>query len=182
MTAGPLDMPVLTTARLFVRPFEPADLDAVVALLDDGFGPASRDQRAAWLDWAVRNVAALSDLCQPPFGDRAVVRQRDGQRVGSFGRVPLLAGRTTDRFTPELGLFWAVAPAYRGHGYAAEAAAAVVDFAFGHLNAARVVAMAEHDNAASIAVMRRLGMTVWANPTAEPPWFQTVGVRANPAG
>ncbi len=44
------------------------------------------------------------------------------------------------------------------------------------LNLGRVVATTEHDNARSIAVMRRLGMRVEANPWPEPDWFQMVGI------
>jgi hypothetical protein len=36
--------------------------------------------------------------------------------------------------------------------------------------------MTEHANAASQAVMRRLGMTLRTNPHAEPAWLQVVGV------
>jgi hypothetical protein len=39
----------------------------------------------------------------------------------------------------------------------------------------RVVATTWYDNAASTAVMRRIGMTVQHNPWPTPPWFQVVG-------
>jgi RimJ/RimL family protein N-acetyltransferase len=45
-----------------------------------------------------------------------------------------------------------------------------------------VVATTEHSNAASIGVMRRLGMDVQRNPDAQPEWFQTVGVTAATRG
>ena len=56
----------------------------------------------------------------------------------------------------------------------------MVSYAFDELDLDRVVATTEHSNLRSIAVMRRLGMTVERNPTAEPQWFQTVGVLLNP--
>src|SRR4051812_1559936 len=46
--------------------------------------------------------------------------------------------------------------------------------------ARRIVAATEHDNLASIGVMRRLGMRIERNPDPEPHWFQTVGVLFNP--
>lgn len=80
------------------------------------------------------------------------------------------------RFTPEVGLFWAVASAHRRRGYAAEAAGALVTYAFDALELLRVVATTRHDNMASVGVMRRLGMRVLSNPLPEPRWFQVVGV------
>jgi RimJ/RimL family protein N-acetyltransferase len=44
------------------------------------------------------------------------------------------------------------------------------------LHADRLIATTEHSNAASIGVMRRLGMEVQRNPDAQWEWFQTVGV------
>jgi RimJ/RimL family protein N-acetyltransferase len=186
--------PSIETPRLRVRPFVEADLDAVVALRDDCFGPASRADRLAWFGWAVRNYRALADLRQPPYGDYAVTRRADGTLVGSvglvpsfgpFGKLPWFRTRRldgpTNLFTPEMGLFWAVGSGHRRQGYAAEAAAALAAYAFDALRVDRLVATTEHANAASIAVMRRLGMTVETNPDAGPHWFQTVGVLANPA-
>jgi RimJ/RimL family protein N-acetyltransferase len=74
-----------------------------------------------------------------------------------------------------MGLYWALAPAHRGNGYATEAARALIDHAFGALNLARIVATTERSNTASRAVMRRLGMRVEENPLPEPEWFQVVG-------
>jgi RimJ/RimL family protein N-acetyltransferase len=44
----------------------------------------------------------------------------------------------------------------------------------------RIVATTQRSNAASIAVMRRLGMNVQENPDPDPPWFQVVGILAHP--
>ena len=41
---------------------------------------------------------------------------------------------------------------------------------------ARIVATTEHTNAASISVMRKLGMRIEVNPGSEPEWLQVVGV------
>jgi RimJ/RimL family protein N-acetyltransferase len=79
-----------------------------------------------------------------------------------------------------MGLFWAIDAAYRGLGYATEAARALASFAFDTLRVDRLVATTEHSNAPSIAVMRRLGMSIETNPDPEPQWFQTVGVLPNP--
>ena len=184
-------MRTLETDRLRIREFtrDGNDLDAVVSLLDACFGPAPRSERQAWLDWTVRNYVALAQLHQPPYGDCAVVLKSSDEVIGAVGLVPSFGpfeklsglglprrGKPTVRFTPELGLYWAIAPAHRGCGFATEAGRAMARFAFDELQAARLVATTEHDNAASIAVMRKLGMTIERNPDPEPAWFQTIGV------
>jgi hypothetical protein len=47
--------------------------------------------------------------------------------------------------------------------------------------AVTLIATTERSNAASIGVMRRLGMDIQRNPDAQPGWFQTVGVLFNPS-
>jgi RimJ/RimL family protein N-acetyltransferase len=187
-------MRVIETNRLIIRPFAAGDLEAVVALHDMCFAPAPRQERQAWLDWTIRNYVQLAQLHQPPYGDYAVAMQSTKEVIGAVGLVPSfgpftklaaadlpLRGKdSTHRFTPEIGLFWAIAPAHQRQGYATEAAQALATFAFDALNVARLVATTEHANAASIAVMRKLGMRIERNPDAEPHWFQTVGILAHP--
>ena len=57
----------------------------------------------------------------------------------------------------------------------------MVSYAFDELELEQIVATTENDNFRSIAVMKRLGMTIERNPSDEPHWFQTVGVLVNPA-
>ncbi len=127
------------------------------------------------------------------MGDRAMVLKESGELIGSCGYNPspipwgLLASHRAgpeapidDRCDLEMGLYWALATAHRGQGYATEAARALIDYAFAHWNLRRVVAITGHDNAASIGVMRRLGMSVESNPFPGPHWFQVVGVIESP--
>jgi GNAT superfamily N-acetyltransferase len=83
--------------------------------------------------------------------------------------------------TPEFGLFYAITPTLQGQGYATEAAQALVDYAFQHLRLKRIVATTTYENAASMGVMRKLGMRFERNPYPEPPWLQVVGVLENGA-
>jgi RimJ/RimL family protein N-acetyltransferase len=144
-----------------------------------------------WLEWTVAGYTQLETLTTPPYGERAVAL-RDGPMVGLVGLVPSLApfGRlpgfggdpaTRERFRPEVGLYWALNPRARGNGYATEAARALIEWAFANLELVRIVATTRHDNPASQAVMRRLGMRLEQNPDPEPPWFQVVGWLDAPA-
>ncbi|HTL27996.1 MAG TPA: GNAT family N-acetyltransferase [Tepidisphaeraceae bacterium] len=185
-------MKELLTARLRIRRFAREDLASVARLLDGCFGPATLDVRREWLEWAVRNYSALEQLGQPPYGDYAISLLDGGTVIGSiglvpsfgpFGKLPSLQSSSTrnaNLFRPEMGLFWAIDPKHHGQGYATEAAKTMADFAFGQLHVERLVATTEHDNFASIGVMKRLGMTIERNPDPEPQWFQTIGVLFNP--
>ncbi len=179
-------MPFLETERLLIRELTLDDLDAVHRVLNESFGDGPLEQRRTWLQWTVLNYECLGRLYQPPYGDRAIVRKADGALVGSIGFVQSLVplGRLPTFTTgtpadalhqPEFGLFWAVGVAYRGQGYASEAAGAMVEYGFTHLRLKRMVATTEHDNAASMAVMRHIGMRVERNPHADPPYFQVMG-------
>jgi RimJ/RimL family protein N-acetyltransferase len=193
-----MQMPQIETERLTIRPFALGDLDAIYRILDVELGEANtgtagamaRQQRAAWLEWSVRNYDQLAWMYQPPYGDRAVVLRQTGELIGAAGYVPALgpfgllpslragAGEATaSLYTPEVGLYWAIAPAFQRQGYATEAARALIDYALGQLNLKRIVATTTYDNAASMAVMRKAGMRVERNPLPEPPWFQVVGIR-----
>lgn len=183
-------MRALETERLLIRPFVREDADEFRRLLDEAFGAnayGSEDQARLLLEYNVVADTAHDALHQPPYEDRAIVLKETGALVGSVGLAPCLApfGRlpsfgSARHRTAEVGLFWALFPEHQGKGYATEAARAMVSYAFGELELGRIVATTEHDNLRSIAVMRRLGMTIERNPSAEPRWFQTVGVLVNP--
>jgi RimJ/RimL family protein N-acetyltransferase len=172
-----------------------ADLDVIYQIFrdigweDENLPPAEQlARRRFWLQWSSMNHIALARLTQPPYGDRAVVRQENGELIGACGLVPAwgpfgqlpyfqqLRGRSSRFHSPEMGLMWAIAPAHQRHGYATEAAQALIDYAFGTLNTGRLIATTMYDNEPSMAVMRKLGMRIERNPFPEPPWFQVVGV------
>lgn len=190
-----LHLPDLTTPRLLIRRLRMDDLDNIHRILDqEASDGGSREQRAAWLEWTVRNYDALEQLYQPPYGERAVTLRESGELIGAVGLVPDLnffaqiPGLGPDLHLqapasvsqPEVGLFWTIAQDHRGQGYAGEAARALIDFAFNELSLARIVATTAYENLPSQAVMRRLGMRVECNPFPEPPYLQVVGMLTNP--
>jgi RimJ/RimL family protein N-acetyltransferase len=168
-------IPPIETDRLLIRELTAADAAAVARLVEMG---------DRWLRWTELAYEQLAELRQPPYGDRAIELRSSRELVGLVGLVPSLGpfgllpswpGRSA-RFTPEVGLFYIVDEAHRRDGIAAEAAGALVRYAFDVLNLERLVATTERTNQASMGVMRRLGMRIECNPEPEPPWFQVVGL------
>jgi len=172
----------LETRRLVIRAFTADDLVAFRGLNEAK--PADDALAGEHLTYCQLADRVTERLRQPPLFDRAITLKTDGRFLGSVGFVPCMApfgqipgfGGKPSKNQLELGLYWATHPSERGHGYASEAARAMVDFAFESLGMGRIVALTEHTNGASIAVMNSLGMRIERNPLGEPSWFQTVGV------
>jgi RimJ/RimL family protein N-acetyltransferase len=188
-------MPSLTTPRLLIRPFTLDDLPAVHQMLDldparndpGSYGALSLEQRGQWLRWTIQSYEQLAWLHQPPYYDLAIELRASRVLIGAcgfapclaeFAQLPSLAGdQTPPGLTwPEVGLYWEIASGQRRQGFAAEAGQALINYGFQHLKLRRIVAMTRFDNAASIGVMRRLGMRVERNMLPEPPWLQVVGI------
>jgi RimJ/RimL family protein N-acetyltransferase len=190
-----VSVPRLDGEGVSIRPLRRSDLDDCCALYrevgwdEPGLSPEqSRTRRKAWLEWAILNEAQLAALHQPPYGDRVIC---DGEgvfagligivpRLEPFGRLPSQGGDPAAGLSAEVGLFWALRPAWQGRGLATRAASLLSDWMFATLGLGRIVAGTEYDNTASIAVMRRLGMRIERNPSPEPPWFQISGSLAAP--
>jgi RimJ/RimL family protein N-acetyltransferase len=197
-----ISMPTLETQRLIIRPFRMDDLHSVHRLFDVALrevelgtvGAQTLHERAEWLQWTILSYTQLAKLYQPPYGERAIAHKHTQQLIGACGFVPCLnaleqcagfspAPRPSHHWlsTPEFGLFYAITPAFRGQGYATETAQALVDYAFQYLRLKRIVATTTYENAASMGVMRKIGMRIERNPYPEPPWLQIVGVLDNDA-
>lgn len=166
-----------------------------VELDEANFGAESArrfEERKQWLSWTIASYTELARLYQPPYGERAVVLRSSGQLIGAVGYVPCLApfeqlpslrsphmGDSQCPHTTEFGLYYALSPSFHRQGYATEAARAMIDYAFNTLWLKRIAATTTYDNAASMSVMRKLGMRIERNPFSEPPWFQVVGILDN---
>jgi RimJ/RimL family protein N-acetyltransferase len=190
---------ILETSRLIIRPFAPDDLHTIHRILDLTLGDGTRvgdeealNERRSWLEWSRLSAEWLPRMFQPPYGDRAVVLKSSAEVIGAVGLVPCLdvfeqipglsrGGPPSTYRVAELGLFWAIDPQHQRHGFATEAAQAMIDFAFQQLRVKRLIATTEYDNAASLGVMRKLGMTIAKNPLPDPPWLQVVGILEHPA-
>ncbi len=182
----------LQSERLSIRMLTSGDLRACHELnVEIGWADVQAsaqdeiERHRRWLDWTIRSYEQLTALHQPPYGERAIVEKQSGQLIGLVGLVPLLApfqklpsfsGQADARSSAEVGLFWALRPAFQGRGFATEAARTLAAFAFSSLNVTRLFACTTDDNVRSAAVMKRLGMRLERNPSQEPAWFQLTGI------
>ncbi|MEU3714388.1 GNAT family N-acetyltransferase [Streptomyces catenulae] len=147
----------LTTERLLLRPFRPSDAPAVHTACQD---PDIPRWTSVPSPYTVRDAEHFTGVFSPQ-GWRAdsdlsfAVLTRDAETlVGAVGLVRLERLRTPER-QAELG-YW-TAREQRGKGYTAEAAAAVVRWAFCELGVERLEWRAEAGNHGSWAVARRTG-------------------------
>jgi [ribosomal protein S5]-alanine N-acetyltransferase len=146
---------ILTTARLMLRPFEMSDVVAYAAIRAKpevaAMLPGGPETAARAADDAMRLVSAWAGV-RPGEAPWAVEARQDGRLLGHLGLRPL----------PELGgeteLLYMLDSRVWGRGLATEGGAAALRAAFGALGLRRVIALARPENAASIAVMRKLGM------------------------
>lgn len=155
----PFDELRISCGEVLLRGVTDADLDQLLAVLPDDLEMDPSAERFAGLDdatnrrriltaeiWKHRGTWSPSSWCL----DLAV--ELDGRAVGlqalEGDEFPLL--RTVDSFS------W-LATAVRGRGLATAMRAGVLALAFEHLGAIAAVSSARTDNAASLAVSRRLG-------------------------
>lgn len=146
----------LRTERLVLRLFVADDVPAVYAYL-------SLPDVVRYLYWEVQSLDGVREVLDSRAGmtrlvaddDRlylAVARASDDQLLGEV----MLRLRSADHRQVEIGFVFH--PDYHGHGYATEAARAMLDLAFDNGAAHRVFGRADGRNDASSALMRRLGM------------------------
>lgn len=146
----------IETERLRLRPFTRDDIDAVFDyrrredvtqyLID---APMSRQGCAAVVQARIGQLSLVED------GDKiflAVERRAD---AAMLGEVTLIL-RSLEARQAEIG--YILHPRHRGRGYATEAARALLTLAFDGAGLHRVYARCDARNAASFAVMERLGM------------------------
>jgi RimJ/RimL family protein N-acetyltransferase len=159
MSQGPDDPslePTLLTSRLLMRRWQPADRDPFAALSADPEvmryfqAPLTRAESDAMIDRIEVGMERAG------FGLWALQVRESGEFIGFTGlSVPTF----TAPFLPGVEIGWRLARAAWGHGYATEAARAALDFGFNEIGLTQVISFTTVTNAASRAVMTRLGMT-----------------------
>jgi RimJ/RimL family protein N-acetyltransferase len=148
-------MPIeLRTGRLWLRPIEPADRDALHRLWTDAdvrrFLWDDRVIDLATVDGVI--AASAATFASEGFGHFALRESAAGPLVGTCG---------LHRYAPgaEPELLYSLAPERWRRGLASEAAHAVIADAFTRLGMVRVLARADVPNRDSVRVMERVGMS-----------------------
>jgi [ribosomal protein S5]-alanine N-acetyltransferase len=179
-------IPTLETERLIIHELTMDDLEAIHNVLNKSFGwDVPLPERQRWLQWTVLGYEMFAMLGQPHYGERAIVLKETGTLIGAVGIVPYLdtfnkvtAFERSPNFpaTAEVGLFWAIDPAYQRKGYAPEAARVVIEYLFDREKIGRIIATTGYDNLPSQKVMGKLGMKVQRLDESQPPDQFVVGV------
>ena len=137
---------IMEKQRLLIRPFDLADWQDLHEYLSDG--QVVRFEPYGVFTAEESRQEAVRRSNDPAFW--AVCLKDSGKLIGNL----YLAGQPFD--TWELGYVFNAK--YQGKGYATEAAACLLDDAFGRLGARRVTAMCNPLNTASWRLLERLGM------------------------
>ncbi len=145
----------LHTQRLILREFVSADWPSVLAYQRD----PRYLQYYAWTDRAPDDAQRFVQMFLDQQAERprrkfqfAVTLKTSGQFIGNCGIRQATAG------AHEADIGYELAPDQWGHGYATEAARAVVHFGFAELKVHRVWACCVADNTASAHVLEKLGL------------------------
>ncbi len=157
------ETPTLTTRRLLLRPRRPDDAAALFPDMSD----------AAFMSWWSRPPFETEDELRARFdvsdGGRrwAITLPKDDTALGFVVATEKPQGRVT-----EIGFL--LARRAQGQGFASEAVAAVLDLLFKE-GQRRIFADADPENAASIALLQRLGFQLEGRLRAE--WETHMGLR-----
>jgi RimJ/RimL family protein N-acetyltransferase len=161
----------IVSERLLLRPLDAAtDVDAVHAY-------QSREDVCRYIPYQPRTRAEVAERLADPDRNRSTIEQ-EGQVIslavvlrqtgGLIGDV-ILFWPSAEHRTGEIG--YVLNPDHQGNGYATEACRALLTLAFDGLRLHRVIARIDERNAASAAVLRRLGMRQEA-VLVENEWFK----------
>jgi ribosomal-protein-alanine N-acetyltransferase len=148
-------MPRLTTSRLILRPMHVTDAY-------DMYEYACREDLTEYLLWSphpsvdyTRDYLAYiqSRYSKGEFYDWAITLKDTGKMIGTVGFTKIDCPHNS----AEIG--YVLNPDYHGVGLGSEAAAEILRFGFGELRLHRIEARFMQGNDASLAVMKKLGMT-----------------------
>jgi RimJ/RimL family protein N-acetyltransferase len=147
---------ILETKRLLLRRQRIEDLDDLWALYCDPEitkyipdAPRSRAEAKEELEWHMNGHPRF-----PELGLWATIHKETGKFVGRCGLLPwTIDGQN------EVEVAYTIAREYWGQGLASEAAQAILNYGFEHLNLLRLISLIDAENIASQKVAEKIGMT-----------------------
>ena len=159
----------IRTGRLLLRPLTDADVDALVAY-------RSIPEVCRYVPFEPMDGDEVRRRLAGPFATTELTEEGQSLTLGAvlaetgqlIGDAVLFFHSRTHR-AGEIG--YILHPDFAGHGYATEAARAVLGLGFDGLGLHRIVARIEERNEASVRVARRLGMRQEAR-LVENEWFK----------
>ena len=142
----------LRTERLILRDYRTGDFDAVQAF-------ASDPQVATFVDWGPNDpgdTRAFLDTCAADQAARP--RTTYTLAVTEPGGVPFGSVELETHGAHHADMGYVIRPERCGHGFASEAAAAILHFGFCTLGLHRIQAACRPENLASVRVLEKIGM------------------------
>ena len=148
------------TDRLNLRLLRADDLDAIHAY-------QRLEEVVRHMLWEIRTLEESRQHLEGRLSRSTLVNDDDSIVIGVelpgeasnqprlIGEIAVILRSVTNR-QAEIG--WVLHPDFQGHGYATEAATAVLKWAFAVLGVHRVAAILDPENRASAAVAERIGM------------------------
>jgi RimJ/RimL family protein N-acetyltransferase len=176
---SPVVAPVLRTPRLVLRPHRMSDAEAWLRIERDSSIRAN-------LQWPERDrrqmITHLRDRTRKTVlwqadDFLALAVELDGEVIGDVS----MHLRTVPPESRSAEVGWLQLSRYRGHGYATEAAEALLAFAFQTLGTRWVTALVDAENERSMALALRLGFARVAQ-TGRTVTFLTTGAPTNLSG
>lgn len=144
------------TRRLLLRPLKTADADALLAY-------RSRQDVSRWVpfepmssDDILERIAGQWSRTELTDEGQALTLGAEVAATGELAGDVILMWHSREHAGGEVG--YVLNPALGGHGYATEAARAMLRLGFEDLGLRRIVARIDEDNEASAKLARRLGM------------------------
>lgn len=140
--------------NVVLRDFTDADIDDIFAIVGD-------DRVTRWMSFDSRSHTEAQQMLngirkraqnEPRTEYYLAVTRHDDNRVIGFARLVESGVRAG-----KLG--YSIHADYQGFGYATDAARIIINFGFDVLHLHRITAAIGPDNAASVAVVKRLGFT-----------------------
>lgn len=148
-------MNIIETERLILRTWEEDDMNAYYSLNQDPkvveflFKMTSINQARAFIETMNRQFNAHG------YTIFALEEKQTGKWIGFTG---LNAPVWSERFTPCVEIGWRIRSDCWGHGYATEAAKAILDYGFKMCALDEILAWTVPANIRSIRVMEKIGM------------------------